>query len=285
MKLRYLTLFTFLFLVIGADLSSGATTFTIDFRQSADDVAGGGADNAGLGTWSWRQGMSAQADSFSLDFASSTGPFVSLDNSVASDLWKASTENANDYTHGLISVSYQGGTQWAVFGTNQTNTNTFLGTITEYSGAPGHTTNYNYQGVGVSNDESSPLLGGGPKAEIDSQTFSAWLWIYRETATNTVSLNLVSGSWATPMNDGGVIRDVEFNISGGFVGTPSLFASHETELTQDAVDGPDFTGDWNWVEGFNDGGSLGGITPIPEPGTAALLALAGVGFLIRRRKS
>ena len=113
----------------------------------------------------------------------------------------------------------------------------------------------------------------------------SWLWLYRSTAADTVSINLVVGSAnsARDGNDDGYLRGVDFTFSDVYTGTPSILEANDpSEITGSA---PTFTGTRVWPTHKDDGASIGGIKPIvPEPGTGVLLGLAAVALLAVRGK-
>ena len=261
-----------------------ATTITIDLTQTGTES---GSNIAG-DTWRWNA-TDPTGDRFDLEFSSANGSHIDLDGGV-----RAGNEyfpgfgsmSATDHTYELLKAEYLGGTAWSVSGSRDGGTTfTSIGSITEYSGAISHVTNYGYGTAGL--ERSDPVNGPGGAGVNYSvwEPWKAWLWIYRDTATgaNTISLNIVLGSAGAPPS-GNIFDNGSFNsevtIGGSYTGTAVELQGNEPgEVTGSNP----FVLRHDWDAGYDDGAVLAGITPIvPEPATIGLLSLGALGLLRNR---
>jgi hypothetical protein len=264
--------------LVAAALSSSAhaTVILIDLTQAAPF-----AGNIAGDTWRWNGTPKPQG--FDLEFSSGSGSPIDLDGGIKQGSeYFTGTEATNNHTYDVIQASYLGGNTWQIAAIRGVTTYN-LGTVTEYVGAASHAANYGY-----ANSESNPLPGGGPPAAGGNSTntdpYWAWFWLYRSTADDTVSLNIVAGTGNFAGGDGGVLR-AEITFAGSFTGTPAILQGNEPGET--SISGNTITGNWGWDGAFDDGGSFGGITPvpIPEPGGVMLAGLAFSILALRRRRS
>jgi hypothetical protein len=250
-----------------------ATVIVIDLTQAAPF-----AGNTPGDTWRWAGTPSPK--SFDLEFSSGNGVPIDLDGGIKQGSeYYTGTEAANNHTYDKIQASYLGGNSWQIAAIRGATTYQ-LGTVTEYIGAASHTVNYGY-----GNSESDPLPGGGPPAAgrngVNQEAYWAWFWIYRSTADDTVSLNIVAGTGNIGGGDAGSLR-AEITFSGNYTGTLAVLQGNEP--SEVGLSGNTFTGDWSWDGGLDDGGSLGGITPVPIPEPSGILLSAlGLSLLLLRR--
>lgn len=265
-------------------LASGAqgTIIAIDLTQAGFETPNppaSGTGNIGGDTWRWDGGNPAF---FDLEFSSGDGAHIDLDGGAAQGSeYYDGNEASTNHVYDVINASFLGGGVWRVVAVRGANS-WLLGDVTEYSGALSHAANYDQSG-----SESHPTFGpsdaGGDSALPSA--FKGWFWLYRDTTSGTVSLNVVTGSAApNPASDGGQFR-AEFTFSGSYGGALSVLEANDGagELS---LSGNKFTGNWDWASAYDDGGSMGGIVPVPvvpEP-SGALLGGLGLTLLGLRRK-
>lgn len=265
-------------------VSSNATVITIDLRQPEGTESG---SNISGDTWRWGGGDPRY---FDLEFGSGNGSHVDLDGGVAvgNEYFQGyGSMAATDHTYDLLKVEYQGGDLWSLSGSRDGSTFTPIGSITEYSGTIDHVTNYGYETAGA--DQSDPVNGpaGAGVNYTVWEPWKAWLWIYRDTTADTISLNVVTGSAGVPPSGSGTINDggnlnAEITISGLYTGIPvELVGNEPGEVTGTNP----FLLRNNWDSAFDDGAVVAGITPmpIPEPATLAILAIGGLALLWKRK--
>jgi len=263
-------------------LSANATEIKIDLTQTQIETT----SNVAGDTWRW-DAVNTSGDTFDLEFSSGNGSHLDLDGGT-----RAGNEyfpgygsmSPTDHTYDLLKAEYLGGTSWSVSASRDNGTTfTSIGSVTEYSGAISHVANYGYGTAGI--ERSDPVNGpGGAGVNYNVwEPWKAWFWIYRDTAANTISLNIVLGSAGSPPSGGSANDNGSFNaevaIGGLYTGTAVELQGNEPgEVTGSNP----FILRHDWDAGYDDGAVVAGITPIvPEPATVALLGLGGL--LLRRR--
>lgn len=261
--------FSLLLAALAMPTASQATLIAIDLTQVTIESG----SNSGDSTWAWGGGDPAF---FDLEFSSGNGSHIDLDGgALQGNEYYSGAEPVGNHVYDVINATFLGGGNWQIDAVRGANTYS-LGTVTEYTGALSHAANYDYFG-----SESHPVNGpsdAGANSATPS-TSKGWFWIYRSTANDTVSLNIVTGSGATGGNDGGGFR-AEFSFSN-YLGAPAILVDNDGNIQ---LSGSTFTGSWTWDSTHDDGGVLGGVQTIaiPEPGASVLAGVALSMLALRR---
>jgi len=273
-----LALLTALALCLLGGTAVHGMVITVDLTQSGTES---GSHIAG-DTWRWG---GTNPGTFDLEFSSGQGSNIDLDGgSKAGSEYYTGSEATSNHTYDVIRATYLVGNKWSVEAIRGSTTY-WLGTVREFSGSDDHDTAYNYT------SSEAYLLVGPADAGADSSTpasYKGWFWIYRDTTDSSVSLQFLVGSGVnTTLGDSGQFR-AEFDFGGDYTGTAAIIRGNENnELSVDGSDSTQFNGDFKWLEKFDDGGVIGGITPtatVPEPGTWALFGLGSIVLVFHRRR-